>query len=46
MATKKETNKKTGFDAPVYGTKLKEGEKLVKGANGLYKVVKDTKKKK
>lgn len=42
---KKKATKKTGFDAPVYGMTLKKGEKLVKGADGLYKIVKDTKKK-
>ena len=37
--------KKSGFNAPAIGTPLKKGEKLVKQPNGLYKLVKDTKKK-
>jgi len=43
MANKKEnktTPKKSGFDAPVYGRRLKPDEKLVKQPNGLLKIVK------
>ena len=41
--TKKNTNK-TGFNAPVYGRKVADNEKLVKLPNGNYKLVKQTKK--
>ena len=43
MAVKNEnkaTPKKSGFDAPVYGRRIKPDEKLVKQPNGKFKIVK------
>lgn len=37
---KKNTGKKSGFDAPAYGQALKPNEKIVKQPNGLLKIVK------
>lgn len=45
MADKK-NNKKSGFDAPVYGRVVRDDEELVRQPNGLLKLVKKTPKKK
>ena len=39
MATKKNVNKKSGFDAPVYGTPLQEGAKIKHLKDGGFEIV-------